>query len=226
MEASRAPAQPALKGARPAGKCAIIKKMAERVDHTARKRDIALKATHLFSKVGYANVSLIQIAEAAGVARTILYRYFKDKREVFDASIRANTEGLLGDCLALAADPRQPTASRLRAVCCRIAEAFFDRHDFLVAVYDFVLTMVRQGEDMKTRIVRFTKGTRELLRRLVAAGVADGSIASATNKARAGSMLFGLLELSASRLVLGIEDDAVAAKCRLNDYIDLIAERP
>lgn len=200
--------------------------MAERVDHSSRKRDIALKATRLFSQVGYENVTLCQVAETAGVARTILYRYFKDKREVLDAAIRANTEGLLEACLALAADARKPAVFRLKAVCSCIADALYERHDFLVAVYDFVLTMVRHGENMNGRIVRFTRGTRKLFRRLVAEGAADGSLAPTVNRARACAILFGLLELCASRITLGVEKDAVAARRRFNDYIDLISVRP
>ncbi len=42
---------------------------------------------HLFSEFGYENVSLIRIADEAGIARTIIYRYFRSKREVMDAAI-------------------------------------------------------------------------------------------------------------------------------------------
>ena len=45
----------------------------------------------LFSQVGYDNVTLIMIASSAGVARTVLYRYFRSKREVLDAAILATT---------------------------------------------------------------------------------------------------------------------------------------
>ena len=40
------------------------------------------------------------------------------------------------------------------------------------------------------------------------------------------AILFGLLELCASRITLGVEKDAVAARRRFNDYIDLISVRP
>lgn len=199
--------------------------MAERVDHASRKREIALKATHLFSQVGYDSVSLIRIAEEAGVARTILYRYFKDKREVFDAAIRANTGQLLDDCLALAESAGTTTPERLRAICGLVAEALFLRREFLAAVYDFVLAMIRQGEDMRGRIAEFTKGTRALLRELVARGVADGSFAPETDPEQAASMLFGLLELCTSRIVLGVEQDACAAKARFADYIERLTSR-
>ena len=48
--------------------------MAKKVDHEQRKWEIAEKAIRLFSQVGYDNVSLIMIAAAAGVSRTVLYR--------------------------------------------------------------------------------------------------------------------------------------------------------
>ena len=51
--------------------------MSARIDHEARRLEIAYKAMKLFSQVGYDNVTLIMIASSAGVARTVLYRYFR-----------------------------------------------------------------------------------------------------------------------------------------------------
>ncbi len=199
--------------------------MAGRVNHQERKRDIARKATHLFSQAGYENVSLLEIARAAGVARTILYRYFKDKREVLDTAIRANTDGLLESCYAEMAQTGLSSFDRLRILTSRVVEAMFERHEFLVAVYDFVLSMARHGENMAPRIVKFTRRYRQLLRKLVAAGVKDGSIDPSTNKTQACALLFGLSELCASRIVLGVEKDAVSAKRRFADYLNRLTPR-
>ena len=50
--------------------------MANNVYHEQRKLEIAEKAIRLFSQVGYDYVSLIMIAGAAGISRTVLYRHF------------------------------------------------------------------------------------------------------------------------------------------------------
>ena len=58
------------------------------IDHRARKRRIASKCVKLFSDVGYKEVTFQMIAVHCDIARTVLYRYFTDKRQVFDEAIR------------------------------------------------------------------------------------------------------------------------------------------
>ena len=116
----------------------------------------------LFSQVGYDNVTLIMIASSAGVARTVLYRYFRSKREVLDAAILAATRQIMKDCKAEIAK-RGKAADRLSMVCFHVADVLFEKKEFMSAIFDFVLSMVRAGEDMSPRIMRFTGGIKAVL---------------------------------------------------------------
>jgi len=57
------------------------------VDYERRKKEIAFKALEIFSKKGYNQVNLLEIAKSCGMTRTAIYRYYKDKTEIFISAI-------------------------------------------------------------------------------------------------------------------------------------------
>jgi AcrR family transcriptional regulator len=56
---------------------------ARRLPRAARREQILSAATHAFAAAGFANTSLDDIAEAAGVGRVILYRHFESKADLY-----------------------------------------------------------------------------------------------------------------------------------------------
>jgi AcrR family transcriptional regulator len=64
------------------------------VEHEKRKREILEKALDVFLEEGYAGASYQKIADRCGIARTILYNYFRNKQEIFRYTIKQVTEGL------------------------------------------------------------------------------------------------------------------------------------
>ncbi len=53
------------------------------VDYEARRREIASKAVSVFVNEGFHNANLSTIAELCGFGRTSVYKYFKDKNEIY-----------------------------------------------------------------------------------------------------------------------------------------------
>lgn len=196
--------------------------MSARVDHETRKLEIASRAMKLFSQVGYDNVTLIMIASAAGVARTVLYRYFRSKREVFDAAILATTRQIMGDCRKEMAK-RGKAADRLGMVCYRVVDVLFEKKDFLAAIFDFVLAMVRAGEDMRGRITEFTGGLRKAFHELVTEGAMKGEFAPEIDPDRTAESFFCVLESCVLRIVLGTETSSAPIKVRFADMIKSIS---
>ena len=192
--------------------------MAKKVDHEQRKREIAEKAIRLFSQVGYDNVSLIMIAAAAGISRTVLYRYFCSKREVMDAAIVTVTSVIEERCTKIMAS-RATNLEKLEAVCQTVAEVMFKNKEFLVAVFDFVVGMARTGVDMDSNITRFTSGTRNAIKRLVECAIARGEIPNVLVVERISDAVYAQFESCAMRIVIGTEHDAKAAKKRFSDII-------
>ena len=195
--------------------------MARKVDHEQRKQEIARKALRLFSQVGYDNVSLIMIAAAAGISRTVLYRYFCSKREVMDAAILEVTgrieqrtrEVLKGSC---------STPEKLEKVCHAVVEEMFAHREFVIAVFDFVVGMVRSGADMNAGIREYTAGTRDAIKLLIAHGKRDGEFPAILIDDRTTDALYAEFESCAMRIVLNTERTTQAAKQRFSDVIRAI----
>lgn len=196
--------------------------MAKKIDHEARRREIAETAVRLFSKVGYANVSLIMIAAATGVSRTVLYRYYCDKREILDAAILTVTGKIDQRCTKLLAK-RGTAVEKLEGVCQTVVEVMFENKDFLIAVFDFVVGMVRSGANMTPSISNFTKGTRNTLKRLIEYGIKHRELPDVLEVHRTADAIYAEFESCALRIVVGTESDAMAAKQRFHDVVRAIS---
>jgi len=192
--------------------------MSRKINHEQRKREIAEKAIRLFSQVGYDNVSLIMIAAAAGVSRTVLYRYFCSKREVMDAAIEAVTGVIEKRCTKIMT-LRVKNAEKLEGIGHTVIDVMFKNKEFLVAVFDFVVGMARTGADMTSNISRFTAGTRNALKRLIKHAIDKNEITKNLHVDRISDALYAQFESCAMRIVIGTETDSKAAKVRFSDVI-------
>ena len=195
--------------------------MAKRIDHDKRREEIVERAIRLFSQVGYDNVSLIMIAAAAGISRTVLYRYFCSKREILDAAILSVTGRLDRDCRQIIVT-RGRVAEKLERITHRVVEVMFENKEFLVAVFDFVVGMVRTGANMTAPISEFTAGTRLALKRLIERGIRNGELPDILQVPRTADAIYAEFESCALRIVVGTERDAKAAKQRFTDVIRAI----
>ena len=196
--------------------------MAKKIDHEQRKREIAEKAIRLFSQMGYDNVSLIMIAAATGISRTVIYRYFCSKREVMDAAIIAVTDTIEKRCTAIMAS-RAKCTEKLEGICHVVVDVMFKNKEFLVAVFDFVVGMARSGVDMDTSISAFTSGTRTALKRLIESAIVRKEIPHTLVVDRIADALYAQFEACAMRIVIGTEHDATAAQKRFSDVIRAIS---
>lgn len=196
--------------------------MAKKVDHEQRKQEIAAKALRLFSQVGYDNVSLIMIAAAAGVSRTVLYRYFCSKREVMDASIQQVVNVIDDRCTKIMAS-RGKASEKLIGICHAVAEEMFAHREFVIAVFDFVVGMVRAGADMNKGISDYTAGTRNAIKMLIAHGKKSGEFPEILLEERTSDAIYAEFESCAMRIVLNTERNADAAKVRFSDIIHAIS---
>ena len=183
-----------------------------------------MKAMGLFSKVGFDNVTLQMVAGAAGVARTVLYRHFRNKREVLDAAIHEATRYIMVECGAVL-EGRGKAPAKLEKVCHRTAEILFGNKDFLVAVYDFVVAEVRVGTDMTGRVRQFTTGIRDLFVSLLERGKKDGNFSPRMDSVQTADILYSFLEVCTMRIILGTERAPDEAKHRFSVLIASFAGR-
>jgi len=188
--------------------------MAKKVDHERRKQDLANTAVRMFSQVGYENVSLIMIAAAAaGVSRTALYQYFRDKREVMDAAILSVTDRIASNSVQILGE-RLTANARLEKVCHAVADVMFAHKDFLIAVFDFCIGMVRSSDNIGPSLAQFTAGTRKVVRHLIEQGKRRGEYADSLDTDITADVIYSEFESCAMRIVHGTEKSAKSAKQR------------
>ena len=188
------------------------------VNHDVRKRMVVMKAMRLFAQMGYQKVSFSTISDATGIARTALYRYFKTKRDLFDEAIHEITSGVMTELRDIIARDN-PVRKRLELVCDQVVDEFFDKKDFFLAIFDFVFSMVRVGEDMTGRIALFTDGLKLVFRKLVAEGVRTKEIPERTDPGNAAEILFSQMESVALKVLLGVEKSPEASRRRFGGII-------
>ena len=187
------------------------------VDHRARKQAIIAKAIRLFARVGYQDVTFQMLAANCDVSRTVLYRYFRDKRQIFANAISQ----LIGRIAAKHSEivRSEPTAyMRLMRICGAVTAMLFDNREFMVVIIDFVMTQRRAGYDMTRRILRFTMGLKRTLHTLVVWGVHRGEFRADVNAEVVTETIYAIFESAVMRLTLS--DDAVQTE--VLDRIDLI----
>ena len=73
-----------------------------------RRKDILAAAGHLFSKLGYENVTLRAVAEELGCTHATLYRYFPDKSHLLAEICRETFALLIAEFDAIAAAAPSP----------------------------------------------------------------------------------------------------------------------
>lgn len=186
------------------------------VDHRARKQEIIANAIRLFAKLGYRDVSFREISEACGVARTVIYRYFRNKRQIFDGAVIL----VLGRIVQKHAEivhSKLPAAVRLRQICTVVTATLFDNRDFLCVIIDYVMAMRRANHDMARRIMQFTIGLKRIIHTLFTLGVRHGEFREDLNTDVMTDILYAQFESAVLRL--GVSGDAVQA-----DVLDRIDE--
>ena len=83
-----------------------------RLSPDARRAELLRAGALVFTSKAYDDVSIEDIAEAAGVSKNLLYHYFSGKRELYLAAIRAATQEMVA---RTAPDPTLEPIARLRS---------------------------------------------------------------------------------------------------------------
>ena len=186
------------------------------VDHRARKKEIIAKAIRLFARLGYRDVSFRELSEECGVARTVLYRYFRGKRQIFADAIALTLGRIIQKNMEVVRSDL-PASVRLRQICTVSTATLFDNRDFLMVVIDYVLAMTRDGHDMTRRILAYTNGLRRVLRILLLWGIRHGEFRPDMNVDVVVDLLYAQFESAVLRLA--VSGDAVQT-----DALDRIDE--
>lgn len=144
----------------------------------AKRMAILAAAAKIFNERGYHATSMSDVADALGVSKPFLYYYLKDKEDLLYQCSRAATEQLH----ALLDEVREAKVNGWRRL-----EMLFRRYVHVMTT-DFGVCLIRntaQGNMNRAQRDKLWTGRRRLNReveRIVAEGIADGSIRSCDPK--------------------------------------------
>ena len=176
------------------------------VDHRARRQEVIAKAIRLFARLGYKDVSFRELSEECGLARTVLYRYFRSKRQIFDSAISLALGRIVQQHNEIV-HSKLPASVRLRQICNVVTATLFDNRDFLCVIIDYVMSMKRAGYDMSRRIKKLTFGIKRVIHTLLLLGVRQGEFRRGIDADAVTDILYAQFESTVMRLA--ITDDAV-----------------
>lgn len=176
------------------------------VEHDKRKREILEKALDVFVSEGYEDTTFQKIAERCGITRTILYLYFKNKREIFSFSIKLFTEKLESGIREVAIDPSLSQTEKLASIAGMAIEECVRHQRLISVVLDYLGHIRASGGNPDERVRRRTIRMRHIISGILIEGMRSGEFAPFSVKA-AGDLVYALIESAIFRIaVLGRGD--------------------
>ncbi len=178
------------------------------VEHENRKHEILDKALDIFLEEGYSGASYQKIADRCGIARTILYTYFKNKREIFRFTIKQVTESLERSFEPFLEDPALSAADKIELIVVAVVEKCVEERKLFSIILDYLLEQRREkgrSEDLiRRRVIRL----RMLLSRILIDGMKSGQIRKTDVKGLT-EAIYSLIEGAIMKLAIMEAPDVV-----------------
>ena len=174
--------------------------MAIVVKHEKRRQVILEKVLDVFIEEGYEDTTFQKIADHCGITRTTLYIYFKNKKEIFNYSIKLLLTKADVDIKAIRSDASLNSVEKITKVLLDIFTLLERNHRLLSVILDYLLH-VTGSLNPEQRINRRTLKLRHILASLIIEGVKSGEL-KPLNIKTANEYLYSLIETAIFRLVV------------------------
>jgi AcrR family transcriptional regulator len=171
------------------------------VEHDKRRKEILEKALDVFMDEGYEDATFQKIADRCGITRTTLYIYFKNKREIFNWSIKQLMAGVEADLAAVCGERDIHTREKLTRIVVTVITRAEENRRLLSVVLNYLLHLSKSGTDPDYRVRKRTIRLRHILAGVVIDGIRKGELPP-VNVRFADDLLYGLIESAIYRLVV------------------------
>ncbi|MDR1219640.1 MAG: TetR/AcrR family transcriptional regulator [Treponema sp.] len=171
------------------------------VEHEKRCEEILSKALDVFIEQGFENTTFQKIADRCAVTRTSLYIYFKNKKEIFNYSIKQLLNRLEADIQKLNENAGQSCAERLISIFNCIIDNIMKDRRLLSAILDYLQSLARNNGDSEKYVRRRTIRLRHILSSVVIEGKKKGEFCPILIK-DVNEILYGLLEAAVFRITV------------------------
>jgi AcrR family transcriptional regulator len=171
------------------------------IEHEKRRREILKKALDVFMDEGFEDVTFQKIAGRCGITRTTLYIYFKNKKEIFNYSIKQLLQEVENEITEVRKNRGFSHAEKLIRVMTVIFEKLEENRQLLTVVLNYLFYISKSDYDPDYRVRRRTMRMRHILASMIIEGIRDGEFVK-VNVKDAVEVLYGFLESAVFRLVV------------------------
>jgi AcrR family transcriptional regulator len=197
--------------------------MAIVVEHNKRQKQILKKALDVFVEEGFENATYQKIADRCKITRTTLYLYFRNRREIFNYSIKQLLSDVEKDIMGVKEDKSLAYPDKLKKTLSVILDRLEENKRLLSVILDYLLSLSRTtdpGVPVKapegfslpdTRVRRRTIRLRHILATMIIEGKKAGELKK-VDVAAADNLLYGLIESAIFRLAVLKRDSAAELK--------------
>ena len=172
------------------------------VEHEKRRREILEKALDVFMDEGFEDVTYQKISDRCGITRTTLYIYFKNKREIFNFSIKQFLQNLEDNFAQIRKEEGLSHNEKLVMVMTMIIKNLEENRRLLKVIMNYLLYNSREDYDPDNRVRRRTVRLRHILSTMLIEGIKAGEFRRSINVKKANEVLYGLVEAAVFRLVV------------------------
>ena len=172
------------------------------VEHDKRRYEILSKALDVFLEEGYENVTFQKIADRSDITRTTLYIYFKNKKEIFNFSIKQFLQIMESDISDIRKENKLSHSQKLVKVMSVLIDRAEENSRLLSVVLDYLMSSMRGDSDPGDRVRRRTMRMRHILATMLIDGIKAGEFDPSLNVKEANELLYSLLEAAIFRMVV------------------------
>jgi AcrR family transcriptional regulator len=178
------------------------------VEHEKRRREILKKALDVFMDEGFEDVTFQKIADRCGITRTTLYIYFKNKKEIFNYSIKQLLQEVENEVKEVQKERLSHTEKLIRVMAV-IFGKLEENRQLLTVVLNYLFFISKSDPDQRVR--RRTVRMRHILASIIIEGIRAEEFAK-INVKDAVEVLYSFLESAVFRLVVLRRSDVAELK--------------
>ena len=175
--------------------------MAVTVEHDKRRKKILEKALTVFIDDGFEDATFQKIADRCGITRTILYLYFKNKKEIFNYSLKQLLLNVEESINEIRCNKSLNSIDKITRILMNIFTLFEENSQLLSVVLDYLQLLSKSDVDPEKRVRRRTVRLRHILSSILIEVMKSGEIKN-VNVKTADDYLYSFIESAIFQLVV------------------------
>ena len=171
------------------------------VEHEKRRIEILENALAVFMDDGFEGATFQRIADRCGITRTTLYIYFKNKKEIFNYSIKQLLVKAEKSIQEIRAEKSRNSVEKITMVLLDVLKLLEHNRQLLSVILDYLLHISKSDGNPEMRIRRRTLRLRHILSSMMIEGIKAGELKKVNIKI-VDDYLYSIIEAAIFHLVV------------------------